>query len=93
VKLELRGGARVASTSTRDKQRRELGMKAVGCRAPAYIALKLVQIRRKKIGRRTRASVILERRNRRRRGEEDDGSVAYTRAQDVSGGGQTLARA
>jgi hypothetical protein len=64
VKLELRGGTRVASASTRDKQRRELGTKAVGCRAPAYIALKLLQIRKKKIGRRIRALVILERRNR-----------------------------
>jgi hypothetical protein len=91
VKLELRGGARVASTLARDKQWQELGMKAVGCRAPAYIALKLLQIR-KKI-RRIRASVILERRNRRRRGVEDDGSITYTWAQDVSKGGQTRARA
>jgi hypothetical protein len=92
VKLELRGGARVASTLARDKQWQELGMKAVGCRAPAYIALKLLQIR-KKSRRRIRASVILERRNRRWRGVEDDGSITYTWAQDVSKGGQTRARA
>jgi hypothetical protein len=61
-------------------------MKAVGCRALVYIALELLQIRKKEIGRRIRASVILERRNWQRHREEDDGSVAYMRAQDVSGG-------
>jgi hypothetical protein len=41
-KLELGDGIRVATSTTRDNQRRGLGMEAVGCRASTYIAPELL---------------------------------------------------